>query len=95
MRIDWYPSYPHEKVISIAEQLYSYLLVKSQGANKSDIGKINYPARTFLEMHKTLIQLNWITETLGVKGESLTLIEPAPILKEMFDDIGLFGQNSV
>jgi hypothetical protein len=36
MRIDWYPSYPHEKVVSIAKQLYSHLPVKTQGANKSD-----------------------------------------------------------
>jgi hypothetical protein len=132
MRIDWYPPYPHEKVTSIAKQLYSHLLVKSQGANKSDReqklfrvclqfisalylnhhsinkassvstykspkhfssnesdkGKINYPARAFLEVHRALLQLGWITETLGVKGKSLTLIEPTPILKGMFDDIG-------
>jgi hypothetical protein len=132
MRVDWYPSYPHEKVVSIAKQLYSHLPVKTQGTNKSnretrlfkvclqfisalylnhhsinktdlistykspkhfsssksDKSKINYPARAFLEVHETLLQLNWITETLGVKGKSLTLIEPAPILKKMFDDIG-------
>jgi hypothetical protein len=108
MRIDWYPSHPHEKVADIAKQLYSHLPVKSQGAsksdreqklfraclqfisalylnyhsvnktnsvstykspkhfslNKSDKGKINYPARAFLEVHKTLLQLNWV----GVNG---------------------------
>ena len=36
MRIDWYPSHPHKKVISIAKRLHSHLLAKSQGANKSD-----------------------------------------------------------
>ena len=132
MRIDWYPSYPHVKVINIAKQLSSHLPIKSQGANrsdreqklfkvclqfisalylnhhcinkadsvstykspkhfssnKSDKSKINYPARALLEVHKTLLQLNWITETLGIKGKSLTLIEPTPTLKKMFDDIG-------
>jgi hypothetical protein len=32
MRIDWYTSYPHEKVVGIAKQLYRHLPVKSQGA---------------------------------------------------------------
>ena len=39
-------------------------------------------------MHNTLLQLDWITEKLGIKGKSLTLIEPTPTLKKMFDDIG-------
>jgi hypothetical protein len=66
----------------------TYKSPKHFSSNKSDKSKINYPARAFLEVHNTLLQLNWITETLGVKGKSLTLIQPAPILKKMFDDIG-------
>jgi hypothetical protein len=36
MRIDWYPAYPHPKVISIAIQLFSHTPVKTKGVNKQE-----------------------------------------------------------
>jgi hypothetical protein len=34
MRIDWYPSYPHPDVKSIAEELFSLIPIKTQGSNR-------------------------------------------------------------
>jgi hypothetical protein len=42
----------------------TYKSPKHFSLNKSDKGKINYPARAFLKVHKTLLQLNWV----GVNG---------------------------
>lgn len=132
MRIDWYPSYPHPKVISIARQLFSHVPLKTKGVNKQErdsklnsicmqfisalylnhhqtnknnpvttylspkhfnykkpeAAKLPYPHGAYLDVYNTLLNLKWVTQQLGEKGKSLTLIKPTEILRDKFDEIG-------
>lgn len=51
-------------------------------------GKLPYPHRAYLDVYNTLISLKWVTQQLGEKGRSLTLIRPTEILRDKFDEIG-------
>ena len=51
-------------------------------------GKLPYPHGAYLDVYNTLINLKWITQQLGEKGKSLTLIKPTEILRDKFDEIG-------
>lgn len=132
MRIDWYPAYPHPKVISIAKQLFSNVPLKTKGVNKQErdsklnlicmqfisalylnhhqadknnpvttylspkhfnykkpeAAKLPYPHGTYLDVYNALLNLKWVTQQLGEKGKSLTLIKPTEILRDKFDEIG-------
>jgi hypothetical protein len=102
MRIDWYPSHPHEKVADIAKQLYSHLPVKSQGASKSDREQklfraclqfisalyLNYHSDNKADSVNTYKSPKHFSSNKSDKSKSLTLIEPTSILEKMFDDIG-------
>ena len=132
MRIDWYPLYPHPKVISIAKELCNHTPVRTKGVNKQErdsklnlicmqfisalylnhhqadknnpvttylspkhfkyknpvAEKLPYPHGTYLDVYNTLLNLKWVTQQLGEKGKSLTLIKPTEVLKDKFDEIG-------